>query len=205
MVTQFLVRILSFTMLPKVLQSDQGTHFVNQVIEKPCQQTSMTHLTSSPYRPQPNGKVKRLNRTLIASLAKSVSAQKGDWDGHLPTVLMAYRAKRSSVTGKSPFELLFGHTLRMPWGPAEKWPVPRTVVAGRPVSPSPKPPFQVGDEVWRRREMQCGKLDTLYEGPYQVIFASALNVVLKDPSGRLRSCTAHVDRCKLHHRRDVDG
>ena len=191
-------------MVPKVLQSDQGTHYVNQVVEKLCQQTGMTHLTSSPYRPQTNGKVERFNRTLIAGLAKKVTACKGDWDGYLPNILMAYRARRSSATGKSPFEVLFGFTPRMPWGPAESWPTPRRIKTKPQAIPALKPRFEVGDEVWVRKEMPRHKLEPLYEGPYRVIFASVLNVVLKDPTGRLRPRITHVDRCKRHHRRGAD-
>jgi len=51
--------------------------------------------------------VERLNRTLCNSLAK-VKEQDEDWDIHISAVLFAYRTKRHSTTGYTPFELTYG-------------------------------------------------------------------------------------------------
>ena len=55
---------------PRVIQSDQGTHFVNEVIKELTKRFQIKHSLSSPYHPQSNGLVKRFNRTLCEGLAK---------------------------------------------------------------------------------------------------------------------------------------
>src|ERR1044072_9216362 len=54
----------------KVIQSDQGTHFVNQVIEQLTERFRIRHSLSSAYHPQSNGLVERFNRTLCEGIAK---------------------------------------------------------------------------------------------------------------------------------------
>src|SRR5262245_60197001 len=49
---------------PSVIQSDQGTHFVNQVIKELTEKFRIKHSLSSPYHPQSNGLVERFNRSL---------------------------------------------------------------------------------------------------------------------------------------------
>ena len=56
--------------VPKVLQSDRGKHFVNEVIQELTDKFQIRHSLSSPYHPQSNGLVKRFNRTLCEGLAK---------------------------------------------------------------------------------------------------------------------------------------
>lgn len=63
----------------------------------------MQHITSSPYHPEGNGQVERLNRTL-KTLLKTHVVHEDTWDEVIPECLMAYR----SSTGFSTFNLLFG-------------------------------------------------------------------------------------------------
>src|SRR6266508_2506720 len=49
---------------PRILQSDRGTHFVNEVIWKLTKRFRVRHSLSSPYHPQSNGLVERFNKTL---------------------------------------------------------------------------------------------------------------------------------------------
>src|SRR6266498_1453707 len=54
---------------PRVLQSDRGTHFVNEVIRRLTEKFRIKHSLSSPYHPQSNGLVKRFNKTLYEGIA----------------------------------------------------------------------------------------------------------------------------------------
>ena len=54
----------------RVLQSDRGTHFVNEVIQELTDKFQIRHSLSSPYYSQSNRLVKRFNRTLCEELAK---------------------------------------------------------------------------------------------------------------------------------------
>ena len=62
---------------------------------------------TTPYHPQGDGMVERLNRTLLQMLRAYVS-KSSEWELHLPLVLFAYRSAVHPSTGFSPFELMFG-------------------------------------------------------------------------------------------------
>ena len=69
---------------------------------------------SSPYHPQCNGLVERFNGTLKAMLKKLCVERPKDWDRYLESVLFAYREVKQESLGFSPFELLYGRTVRGP-------------------------------------------------------------------------------------------
>ena len=72
-----------------------------------CEKFLIKHIFSSPYHPQTNGIVERLNWTLCSLLAK-VKEKDEDWDIHIPAILFAYRTKRHATTGYTPFQLVYG-------------------------------------------------------------------------------------------------
>ena len=71
-------------------------------------------IRTSPYHPQTDGLVERFNQTLKAMLRKVAVEEGKDWDKFLPYLLFAYREVPQSSTGFSPFELLYGRTVRGP-------------------------------------------------------------------------------------------
>lgn len=92
---------------PQVLQSDRGTHFLNQVIKELTEKFRIKHSLSSPYHPQSNGLVERFNRSLCQGLAK-VSETIFNWDEYIQPVLFAYRVRRLLITRRSPYEIVYG-------------------------------------------------------------------------------------------------
>ena len=56
-----------------IIQTDRGTHFNNQLLEKLLEKFKIEHLMSTPYYPQTNGLVKWFNRTLIEALSKAAA------------------------------------------------------------------------------------------------------------------------------------
>ena len=55
-----------------------------------CKLSGIEKTRTTPYRPQSDELVKRLNRTLIAILSFFVNDNRDDWDDHLPNLMMAY-------------------------------------------------------------------------------------------------------------------
>ena len=53
---------------PNILISDQGTHFVNQLIGELMEEFHIHHRKTFPYHPQVNGVVKAFNKTLENAL-----------------------------------------------------------------------------------------------------------------------------------------
>src|SRR5687767_3298835 len=92
---------------PKKIQSDQGTHFVNELIRKLTDKFRIKHSLSSPYHPQSNGLVERFNKTLCEGIAK-VAENIMDWDHYIQPVLFAFRTKELRISNKSPYMLVYG-------------------------------------------------------------------------------------------------
>ena len=92
---------------PRVIQSDQGSHFVNEVIKGLTERFRVKHSLSSPYHPQSNGLVERFNKTLCKGIAK-VAENMEDWEDYIQPVLFAYRTKKLRITGQSPYKLVYG-------------------------------------------------------------------------------------------------
>jgi hypothetical protein len=100
--------------VPKEILSDRGTSFVNQVIDRLCENFQTKHRLTSPYRPQTNGMVERFNRTLGECIAKLVSNEEREWDNFVDATLFAYRTKKHKTTGYTPFYLMYGRQATLP-------------------------------------------------------------------------------------------
>lgn len=99
---------------PQVIISDRGTEFVNAVISCLTEQMRVSHIRTSPYHPQSNGKTERFHRYVNDSLAKYSHKEPHDWDKYIPSMLMAYRTITNETTEKSPFLVLYGRDPILP-------------------------------------------------------------------------------------------
>ena len=79
-----------------------------------CDLYGVQKLRTSPYHAQTNGQVERMNQTIIRMIGKLEEDKKACWSEHLPKLLLAYNATCSTVTGYSPYYLLFGRRPRIP-------------------------------------------------------------------------------------------
>ena len=73
--------------LPIEIVSDQGTHFVNKVVQVLLKEFLVTYQRSAPYHPQANGQAKSTNKVLCAALTKVVEGNRESWEHKLPSVL----------------------------------------------------------------------------------------------------------------------
>ena len=66
--------------LPIEIVSDQGVHFINEVISFLLAKFMVIHKRSTPYHPQANGQAESTNKTLCTVLTKIVGQSRTDWE-----------------------------------------------------------------------------------------------------------------------------
>ncbi|XP_047480167.1 uncharacterized protein LOC125032798 [Penaeus chinensis] len=113
-IAESLVEIFSRVGIPKEILSDRGTQFRSDLMAEIHRLLSVKALYTTPYHASCNGAVERLNGVLKAMIKKLCSDHPRDWDRYLPAVLFAYREIPNDSLKFSPFELLYGRTIRGP-------------------------------------------------------------------------------------------
>lgn len=107
-VARAIVPIMCEHGFPQVLQTDQGTEYVNDILAEVIKQAPTEHLVSRPYQPKVMGANERSHRDLLPLLRKFVEQNPGNWCSRLPFVQMGHNL-RTSRRHKSPrFNVYFG-------------------------------------------------------------------------------------------------
>lgn len=92
---------------PKVLQSDNGTEFVNQILHHITEESGIDHRLTLPYNPRANGLAEKWVGTIKNALVKRLEENKADWELHLPAVQLAINCKYAALHGSRPFSIMF--------------------------------------------------------------------------------------------------
>ena len=108
-----MLNLFARTGIPREILTDQGTQFVGSLVTKLCKELGVDQIHTTPYRPESNGLIERMHKTLGSVLRKCASEGK-DWVVQLPFVMFALRAAPNRDTLFSPYELLYGRAMRSP-------------------------------------------------------------------------------------------
>ena len=100
--------------VPEQLHSDQGRQFESELLTKVCKLLNIRKTRTTPYHPQCDGLVERLNRTLLDMLATCSKEHPFNWEQHIRKACMAYNTSIHPSTGFTPFYLMFGRQARLP-------------------------------------------------------------------------------------------
>ena len=100
--------------LPREIQSDQGSNFTSGVFQQIICQLGATQITSSAYHPESQGALERFHSTLKNMIRNYCFENEKDWDEGVCLLMFAARESIQESLGFSPFELVFGHTVRGP-------------------------------------------------------------------------------------------
>ena len=69
---------------------------------------------TTPFHPQSDGMVERLNRTIVCMLSMYVAEDQKDWDLHLTCMMFVYRATPQGSSQCSPNLLMLGRETELP-------------------------------------------------------------------------------------------
>jgi len=83
---------------PKILMSDRGTHFLNEMTSAMLEEVQVYHQKSMPYHRQVNGTVEASNNILENALTKVYNVQRNDWDMRILVALWDYRMTYKKLT-----------------------------------------------------------------------------------------------------------
>ena len=100
--------------IPRYFVTDQGSNFLSHLMAEVCTMLNIKKINTTPYHPQANGIVERLNGTLVKGISHYCSSRQTDWDEYLPSVLFAYRTSMNASRKDSPYYLMFGREATLP-------------------------------------------------------------------------------------------
>ena len=113
-VAEAMLDIYSRVGIPEEVISDQGTQFISEYMKEFSRLMGLKQLPTTPYHAMANGLVERFNGTLKSMLKKLCATEPRQWHRFINPALFAYREVPQESTGFSPFELLYGRTVRGP-------------------------------------------------------------------------------------------
>ncbi|EFA13022.1 Retrovirus-related Pol polyprotein from transposon 412-like Protein [Tribolium castaneum] len=100
---------------PRFLLTDCGAQFVSELFEEICKRFNIEKIQTSPYRPITNEVIERMHHVLETMLSHYVSDENDVWDEMLPFVMMAYRNRIHEASKESPFFLMYGRDVELPF------------------------------------------------------------------------------------------
>lgn len=93
---------------PKIIQSDNGTEFVNHTVKKMLDLSKIDHRLVSSYHPRANGVAERAVQTATHAIKKLLKGVKQQWDVYVPFVQFCINQKISERHRLRPFSVMFG-------------------------------------------------------------------------------------------------
>ena len=113
-ISKALVNFFTLVGLPKEIQSDQGSNFMSGLFQQVVFQLGAKQIKSSAYHPESQGALERFHSTLKNMIRTYCLDNEKDWDEGISLLLFAVRESVQESLGFSPFELVFGHSVRGP-------------------------------------------------------------------------------------------
>lgn len=207
---------------PEIITSDNHKTFESGLFKNINKLLKIHLVFTSPFTPKSNT-VERFHSTLGNMLRAFVGDNPMQWEVKLPYVVSAYNCNINSATGKSPFELIFGKSMSLPFASGIRgssynyddyaselkenlkygWNLARESVMIRKnknkeyfdsKNATSDLKIEIGDMVLMRNTNRKTKFDPLYVGPYEVTEVTGPNTVkLKRKNKTVR---AHKDQLK---------
>jgi hypothetical protein len=198
---------------PKIVQSDNGTEFVNSVLKHLFDGAKVDHRLVTPYHPRANGIAERTVQTSVSTIKKLLDGAQKDWDMAVPFVQFAMNTKVAAIHKTTPFAAVFGRSTNL-FADFSATPATSSMPAdvdarvqfmqeslfpgiaelARSAQDAMKSSFDDahmqavipdGSYVMVRDNARRKKLDPRFEGPFKVIGKTRNTYTLQDNSGAL--------------------
>ena len=106
---------LGMAMFPAALRSDSAREFVLEVVAAMNSALEIRHIAGASYRPQSQGMVESLHKTMNGVIRGLVADHPEDWESRVPFAECIVRnVPLKSLGGRSPFEVVTGLKPRLP-------------------------------------------------------------------------------------------
>ena len=93
---------------PQIMQSDNGTEYINQLVTQLCKQAGVAHRSTAPWNPRANGLAEAFVKIIKGALKKALEGAFDKWDKALPGVTLAVNKHDANLSKTAPFTLFFG-------------------------------------------------------------------------------------------------
>jgi hypothetical protein len=113
-VAQFLYELMMKFGAPHEIITDRAQSFSAAIVKEYLQIQATNHFPSTPYHPQTNGLVERMHGVLGPIITKMSVHAREKWDEFVNSAVFILNARKHSVTGYSPFFLVYGLQPRLP-------------------------------------------------------------------------------------------
>lgn len=105
-----LYKIFGLFGFPREIQSDNGSEFVNQVMNAVQAVAQIKSRLSAPWNPRCNGMAENRVKTAKSILYKTVANNFTEWETFLPAIQLSMNTKELQRTGTCPFTLVFNRS-----------------------------------------------------------------------------------------------
>ena len=92
---------------PKVIQSDNGTEFVNRLLQAMSDNCGIDHRLITAYHPRANGLAERNVGTATRAIKKLLDGEGEYWDRYVPAVQLFMNLKVADLHNSAPFAVMF--------------------------------------------------------------------------------------------------
>jgi hypothetical protein len=96
---------------PVIMQTDNGSEFNNAELKEYCRSRYIQYRTSRAYKPNTQGQVERVHRTLKGAIRQDMELVNNttDWVKYYEDYVQAYNTMTTGATGYTPFEVHMGY------------------------------------------------------------------------------------------------
>jgi transposase InsO family protein len=106
-VARCLLRVFCDIGFPKILQSDNGGEFVNEILDALKKISNIDGRHIAPYHHRANGLVERSIGSTSNAILKSLQGLVSQWDEYTPTIQYYFNTRVIELHGSSPYSLIF--------------------------------------------------------------------------------------------------